>query len=102
MPEQKRYEEALRKSESRTRSILETALDAIVMMDGEGVIHEWNPAAEQMVGYGREEALGRKLADLMIPPDLLEHHRAGLARHLVEGCGPILNQRIETMAVRAD
>jgi PAS domain S-box-containing protein len=102
MTERKRCEEALRKSEMRTRGILETALDAIVVMDSEGVVHEWNPAAEQMFGYARADAVGRKLADLIIPVYLREHHRAGLTRYLVDGHGPMLNQRIETLAVRAD
>ena len=102
MTERKQYEEALRTSEERTRSILETAIDAIVMMDPEGDVHEWNPAAERMFGYTREQALGRKLADLITPPYLREHHQLGLAQYQVSGHGPLLNQRTETVAVRAD
>jgi PAS domain S-box-containing protein len=102
MTERKRYEEALRKSEERTRSILETAIDAIVVMDTEGEVHEWNPAAERMFGYARSQAIGKKLGDLIIPPYLREQHRLGLARYLVDGTGPMLNQRVETIAVRAD
>jgi PAS domain S-box-containing protein len=100
--ERKRHEEALRKSEERTRSILETALDAVVVIDVEGVVQEWNRAAEQMFGYHREKAIGNRLADLIIPVYLREQHRTGLARYLVDGHGPMLNQRIETIAVRAD
>jgi PAS domain S-box-containing protein len=100
--ERKEHEQALRKSEERTRSILETAIDAIVVMDSEGVIHEWNPAAEQMFGFARSEALGRALGDLIIPVYLRERHRLGLARYLVDGHGPMLNQRIETVALHAD
>jgi PAS domain S-box-containing protein len=102
MTERKRYEEALRKSEERTRSILETALDAIVVMDIEGVVQEWNRAAEQMFGYSRAQAVGKKLGDLIIPVYLREKHKLGLARYFVDGTGPMLNQRIETVAVRAD
>jgi PAS domain S-box-containing protein len=102
MTEQKRFEQALCKSEERTRSILESALDAIIVMDGNGVVHEWNPAAEQMFGYSREQAVGKLLADLIIPPYLREQHLTGLARYAVDGHGPMLNQRLEAMAVRAD
>ncbi len=102
MTERKQYEEALRRSEQRTRSILETALDAIVVMDTEGVVQEWNRTAEQMFGYSRAEAVGKELAELIIPMYLREKHRAGLARHLAGGPAPVLNQRIETMALRAD
>jgi PAS domain S-box-containing protein len=102
MTERKRYEEALRTSEERTRSILETAIDAIVMMDPEGDVHEWNPAAERMFGYTREQAVGKKLADLIMPPYLREHHQLGLAQFQVSGYGAMLNQRIETIAIRSD
>ena len=102
MTEQKRFEEALRESEGRTRSILESALDAIIVMDGNGVIHEWNPAAEQMFGYSREQAVGKPVVDLIIPPYLRERHLTGFARYAVDGYGPMLNQRLETVAVRAD
>jgi PAS domain S-box-containing protein len=100
--ERKRHEEILRKTEERTRSILETAIDAIVVMDSQGLIHEWNPAAEQMFGYSRRQAIGQELAELIIPAYLRERHRLGLARYLVDGHGPMLNQRIETVALRSD
>lgn len=102
MTERKRYEEALRKSESRTRSILETAIDAITVMDTEGVVQEWNPAAERMFGYSRAQVVGQKLADLIIPPYMRQQHQLGLARYLVDGVAPLLNQRVETVAMRAD
>jgi PAS domain S-box-containing protein len=102
MTERKQYEEALRKSNERTRSILETAIDAIVVMDTAGVVREWNRAAEQMFGFVREQAIGNPLAELIIPTYLRERHRLGLVRLLAGEGGPILNQRFETMALRAD
>jgi PAS domain S-box-containing protein len=102
MTERKRSEEALRHSEGRLRAILETALDAIVVMDTEGIVHEWNRAAEQMFGYNRTDAVGRKLADLIMPAYLRDRHERGLAQHVVEGGGSMLNRRIETVAQRAD
>jgi PAS domain S-box-containing protein len=102
MTERKKADEALRQSEERIRTILETALDAIVMMDAGGLVREWNPAAERMFGYTRAYAVGRTLAELVIPPYLREMHTRGLARHLVEGGGRMLNRRIEVMAQRAD
>lgn len=102
MTEQKRFEEALRKSEERTRSILESALDAIIVMDGNGTVHEWNPAAEQMFGYSRAQAMGKPVIDLIIPAYLREQYLTGFARYAVDGYGPMLNQRLETVAVRAD
>jgi PAS domain S-box-containing protein len=66
------------------------------------VVREWNRAAEQMFGYKRGEALGKRLADLIIPAYLREQHHVGLARYVADGTGPVLNQRIETLALRAD
>ncbi|MDB5308211.1 MAG: domain S-box protein [Gemmataceae bacterium] len=100
--ERKRSEEALRASEIRKTAILETALDCIVTIDHEGRVVEFNPAAEKTFGYRRGEVLGRKMADLIIPPSLREQHFAGMARYLATGDGPILNRRIETTGLRAD
>jgi PAS domain S-box-containing protein len=92
--ERKRHEEMLRKSEERTRSILETAVDAIVVMDSNGRIHEWNPAAEQIFGFTRNEAVGAELAELIIPFYLRDRHRLGLAQYVADGHGPMLNQTL--------
>ncbi len=76
--ERKRAEEARRESEARKAAILETALDSIITIDQEGRITEFNPAAEQIFGYRRAEALGREIAELIIPPSMRESHRRGL------------------------
>ncbi|MES2462577.1 MAG: PAS domain S-box protein [Armatimonadota bacterium] len=83
-----------------TAGILQAALDCIIVIDAESRVLEWNAAAESVFGYTRGEAVGRKIADLVIPPPLHEAHYAGMARYLAQGIGPILNQRIEVMAVR--
>jgi diguanylate cyclase (GGDEF)-like protein/PAS domain S-box-containing protein len=88
--------------EGVTRSILDAALDCIVVMATDGSVVEWNPAAERTFGYPRREALGRELATLIVPPDLREAHRRGLARHVAGGTGHLLGQRLELDAVRAD
>jgi len=89
-------------SEARKHAILEAALDAIVLMDHEGRIAEFNPAAERMFGYKCSEVLGRKLADVIIPPQLRPAHEAGFARFLKTGEGPVLGRRIESVAMRKD
>ncbi|HEY3203034.1 MAG TPA: PAS domain S-box protein [Thermoanaerobaculia bacterium] len=98
----RRAESALRDSEARNAAILQSALDAIVTMDREGKIIEFNPAAEHLFGYTRAEALGKFLGDLIIPARLRQRHREGLARYLATGEGPILGKRIEMPALRAD
>ena len=85
-----------------TRAILESALDCIITMDADGIVREFNPAAERVFGYRRDQAVGQELASLIIPPSLRERHRQGLAHYLRTGEGPVLGRRIEIAAVRAD
>jgi PAS domain S-box-containing protein len=85
-----------------TRAILDSALDCIITMDGNGLVREFNPAAERVFGYARAEAIGQELAALIVPPELRERHRQGLARYLATGEGPVLGRRIEINALRAD
>ncbi len=88
--------------EALNRAILESALDCIITMDANGSVLEFNPAAERVFGYTRAQAVGRELAELIIPPDLRERHRRGLAHYLATGEGPVLDRRIEIAAMRAD
>ena len=94
--------EALRESEGRKAAVLESALDAIITIDQAGTIVEFNPAAETTFGYPSAMAIGREMADLIVPPALRDRHRQGLARYLATGAGPMLGRRIEMSAVRAD
>ena len=84
------------------RAILDSALDCIITMDASGRVVEFNPAAERVFGYTREEAVGKELAELIIPVSLRERHRQGLKRYLKTGEGPVLGRRIEINALRAD
>ncbi len=83
-------------------AMLASSLDGIVSMDHTGRVAEWNAEAERMFGYSREEALGRELADLIVPPSLREAHRAGLARYLSGGDGPVIGRRVEVTGLRRD
>src|SRR5207244_1199622 len=94
--------QALRESDARRAAILQTALDAIISMDQEGRVVEFNPAAERTFGFRRTEVLGQPLAEFIVPPSLRESHRRGLAHFLASGSGPVLNRRIEITALRAD
>lgn len=92
----------LRALEARQSAILESALDCIITMDHHGRVVEFNPAAEQTFGYSRDEVIGQRMADLIIPASLREQHKSGLEHYLTSGVGPILGQRLELMACRAD
>lgn len=92
----------LEESEQRFRTVAESALDAIISMDHEGRIVEFNPSAERVFGYERQEAIGRPMAELIIPPGLREKHRRGLRRYLATGEGPVIGKRLELTGMRAD
>jgi len=100
--ERKRAEDALRHSEERTRSILAAATDAFVGMDEEGVVTDWNRSAEAIFGWDREEAVGKVLADLIIPVDYRQAHQDGIRRFLETGEGPLLGKRLELTALHRD
>jgi two-component system cell cycle sensor histidine kinase/response regulator CckA len=95
-------EDALRASEARKGAMLEAAIDAVIAMDDSGRITEFSPAAERTFGYSRDDVLGMELAEVIVPPDLRERHRAGLSRYLATGDAAILGRRIELRALRAD
>lgn len=100
--DRRRAEEALKVSEARKQAVLETALDCVITADHEGRILEWNPAAEQAFGLGREDALGRPLAELIVPPELRSRHLDGFRACLDAGRRPLGDARIEVQALRAD
>lgn len=100
--ERKRAEVSLIRSEARFRSIVETSLDAVVSIDSQGIITQWNTQAEATFGWPSAEALGRNLADTIIPAQHRAAHQAGLARFLATGESAVINQRIEITALRRD
>ena len=79
--ERKRAEEALRASEARLRGITDSVRDAIVMMDPQGVIGYWNPAAESILGYTYDEAVGLSLYNLLTPQRYRESNRRQAEQH---------------------
>jgi PAS domain S-box-containing protein len=81
---------------------MNAALDCIILMDHQGKVIEFNLAAEQTFGYRREEVRGKEMAELIIPPDLREPHRAGLKRYFATGDAPVLGKRLEIRGWRAN
>ena len=81
--------------------VLETALDAVVVMREDGTVAGWNAVAEDIFGWSQAEAMGSQLSDLIIPPAYRDAHHRGLRTYLETGDGPLLNRRIETSGVRS-
>jgi PAS domain S-box-containing protein len=95
-------ERALEESERRKAAILETALDAIITIDHETKVLEFNPAAEAMFGHTAADAIGKRLDDLIVPPSMGATRRQGIERYLTTRDGPLLGKRVELTALRAD
>ena len=100
--ERRRDAEALRVKEARHRAMLDAALDCIVTMDHDGRVVDFNPAAERTFGYDVGDAVGKDMAELIIPPELRERHRTGLRRYLATAQPAVLDRRLEITGMRAD
>ncbi len=83
------------------RAILESALDGIIVADAQNVIREFNPSAEAIFGWRREQVVGRDLG-LVIPPEMRGRHRLGLDENVRTGQATLLDRRLELEALRAD
>ncbi len=101
--ERKKAEEELHTSESKFRSVIETSGDAIVLTDPNGIVIEWNPAAERILRTPRQAAIGQPLwdvqfnayADIPDTPDAYERLKKSILDVRKSGKGPILNQLSE-------
>lgn len=96
--ERKRIEKELKESRAHSRMIIETASDAYIAINAEGVVTDWNRKAEKMFGWLYGEAVGQPLTELIIGPESANLHRKALAHCVRTGQGPILNKRIEVRA----
>lgn len=88
-------------AERHLRRVIETAGDAYVAVDSQSIVTDWNVAASTIFGWSRDEAVGRHLAELIIPPELAEAHAAGFQRYLDTGVPSILGKVIEVPARHA-
>ena len=100
--ERRRTQAALAQSEDRYRSIVETALDAMVQMDAAGQITGWSPRAATMFGWSTQQAIGRAMHETIIPPRYRQAHQRGLAQFLAGGKGSVLGRLVEIEAMRSD
>jgi diguanylate cyclase (GGDEF)-like protein/PAS domain S-box-containing protein len=85
----KQVEAALGESESRKAAILESVLDCILTIDSQGRVIEFNAAAARTFGYTKAEAIGRPLADLIIPLPFRDQYRERLASFVATGDGTL-------------
>ncbi|WP_353828791.1 PAS domain S-box protein [Agromyces sp. SYSU T0242] len=92
---------ALRESEAKFRSVMESAIDAIISADSEGIIRSWNSAATALFGHTEADAIGQRL-ELVIPERFRELHRTGIHRVSTGGETHVIGSTVELAAIRAD
>ncbi len=81
------------------QTVLDTALDPVVVMDTHGHVIGWNTHSEAAFGWSWDEARGRRLSEMIIPPIHRAAHEQGLGHYLSTGEGPVLDHRIEVTAL---
>jgi len=97
--ERKQIEKELRDSRTHSRMIIETASDAYIAINAQGIVTDWNRKAEKMFGWLSKEAVGKPLTELIIDSGLGKIHNEALSRCVRTGHGPILNKRVEVTAL---
>ncbi|MEI7828604.1 MAG: PAS domain S-box protein [Prolixibacteraceae bacterium] len=100
--ERKLAEEALNQSEKRIQAITDSEHDAILMMDNEGLISFWNPAAERIFGYKKDEAIGKSLHLLLVPLRYHEAHHKAFPIFKETGEGSAVGKTLDLEAIRKD
>ena len=94
-------EERLRASEARWRSIIESAVDGIIVIDAHGRIEAFNPAAERLFGYTERDVIGKNV-NMLMPSPYHEEHNSYLARYLATGVPKIIGTGREVAGLRRD
>ncbi len=89
----------LKQRAAQVQSIFRSAPDAIIVIDDNGIILNWNSMAEKMFGWKKKEALGKLLTDTIIPERYKANHIKGLKRFSQNGTDTVLNRTIEIAAV---
>jgi PAS domain S-box-containing protein len=100
--QERRLLDANRQALARAQMLIDAALDAVVTIDAQGRIVGWNAQAEPIFGRTTEEALGKDMAELIIPPQHRSAHLQGMARYLTGGQPRILGRRVEVEGLRSD
>ncbi|CAK0777386.1 diguanylate cyclase [Gammaproteobacteria bacterium] len=89
-------------TQRRFHEIQKNALDAIITIDSNGAVVEFNPSAEILFGYHQADVRGKDIANIIIPERLRKAHRKGFSRHLTTATTTIIGNRLELPAMRAD
>lgn len=94
-------EERIAERTELMRLMIESSAEAVVTIDRHGIIEEWNEAAERIFGWPRDQVIGGRLSEFIIPHRYRGAHEAGLKRFLATGQGTVLNRTIELSALNS-
>ncbi len=100
--ERKTAERVLRENNDTLGAITNSAQDAIIMMDPQGKISFWNPAAEKILGYTKNEVSGKNLHQLIAPEKYMASHLKAFSEFHKTGQGNAVGKNIELQAIRKD
>ena len=89
----------IKQSEKRLKTFFQSGPDAVVVINENQQILEWNPKAETIFGFSANEVIGKELAETIIPHQYREAHKRGMFHFLKTGEGPVLNKTIEITAL---
>ncbi|MES2002022.1 MAG: HWE histidine kinase domain-containing protein [Pseudomonadota bacterium] len=84
------------------QTVLDTALDAVIVIGEDGRVIGWNGISERTFGFSGDEAIGRRLSELIIPERFRDAHENGMKHYLATGEGPVIDNRIEIEALHRD
>jgi PAS domain S-box-containing protein len=90
------------KREKIHSAVVDSAIDCIVVADADGRVLEFNPASVKTFGYTREQAVGKTIAELIVPLEMRASHEAGMKRFRNGGPHSVIGRRVEVEAMRAD
>jgi sigma-B regulation protein RsbU (phosphoserine phosphatase) len=99
--DRKHMEDRLRESEEQFRTVVQSAHDAIISIDGNGRVIFWNRAAEKIFGYSAREVTGKPVSIIM-PERFRERHNQGIRRIVSTGKSKIIGKKIEVSGLRKD
>jgi PAS domain S-box-containing protein len=86
----------------KNEAVLSASLDAMITIDHEGKVLDFNGAAVRTFGWSRDEIIGQSMTDFIVPPEMREAHERGMERYLATGEGPVLGKRLELKAQHKD
>lgn len=100
--EKEQVRQELNEQASRLNKVIESAMDAVVLMDAHGNVTFWNNQAQEIFGWSAAEVIGNRLSSFIVPPEKVEAHEKGLKRFLDTGVAKMLNRRIEEVGQTKD